>query len=226
LNTAQPIPLLPALVAGDPPVVPLAPLAVARPAAAPPAAAAAAAAAVAVGHHPGAPQAGPEGRGPGAPQADPEGRGPGAGAGRVAGRGRGGGAGRGRGEDTVAGRRLAANNRAMAVAARAVGDRQVVRIDEVNPEHLRRARAPDHVEVLDSMQQGILTSIRGLTNVFQEQNNRDSAPSSNHDKIVNLYKRRKHAVDAGRDDAVLRYDTMIDKLEGDDYREGNYGAAE
>jgi hypothetical protein len=210
------------LVAGDPPVAPLAPLAVAPPAVAPPVvappadppAAAAAAAAAAVGHHPGAPQAGPEGRGPGA------------GAGRVAGGGRGGGAGRGRGEDTVAGRRLAANNRAMALAARAVGDRQVVRIDEVNPEHLRRARAPDHVEVLDSMQQGILTSIRGLTNVFQEQNNRDSAPSSNHDKIVNLYKRRKHAVDAGRDDAVLRYDTMIDKLEGDDYREGNYGAAE
>ena len=160
------------------------------------------------------------GRQPGASQAG-RGRGAGGGRGRGTGRGRGD-TGRGRGGDTIAGRRLAANNRAVSLASRAVGDRQVVRIDEVNPESLRRSRAPDHVEVLDSMQQGILTSIRGLTDVFKEQNHRDSANSSNHDKIVNLYKRRKHAVDAGRDAAVVRYDTMIEKLEEEDFANGNY----
>jgi hypothetical protein len=71
------------------------------------------------------------------------------------------------------------------------------------------------------MQQGILTSIRGLTNVFKEQNHQDSANSSNHNKIVNLYKYRKHAVDARRDAAIVCYDTMIEKPEEEDFTNGN-----
>ena len=141
----------------------------------------------------------------------------------VGAQGRGGGRG-GRGRAVVRGgpgNQLAANNRDATLAAHAAGDGQVVRhIEGLDPALLRRSRAPDHIDVLDSMQTGIQSSIASLTSVFKDHHSA-STSTSIHDKLVNLYKRRKLAADAGRNTAVDRYDSLIDGLEEQEASENN-----
>ena len=96
-------------------------------------------------------------------------------------------------------------------------------IDEEDAERLRRPRAPDHRDVLDVMQQGIATSISGLTNAFRQQV-AAAARRATEDPIERLYKRRKLAVEAGRQDAVDRYGRQIEALEAAE--ENNRDAAE
>lgn len=106
------------------------------------------------------------------------------------------------------------HNRAAAIAARAARDGDRENIDEGNAEGMRRSRAPDHRDVLDIMQQSAVTSIRGLTRVFERQVAAQNQPAGrNSSRIVDLYKRRKLAVEAGREAAIIRYDAMIDALE-------------
>lgn len=76
-------------------------------------------------------------------------------------------------------------------------------IDLLPPANMQRNRNPYHVDVFSSMQGDIQASIQGLTQEFAGQNNRGSRTSV-HDKISNLYKRRKLAVDSGCKDAIAR----------------------
>ena len=67
---------------------------------------------------------------------------------------------------------------------------------------MRRSRAPDHRDALDSMQQGISSSIGGLTCVFMRQmaDNaaaRNDPAARNSNRITDLYKHRRLADEAG-----------------------------
>ena len=90
---------------------------------------------------------------------------------------------------------------------------------------MRRSHAPDHHNALGIMQQGINSSIGGLTRVFMHQMADNAAARNdpvarNPNRILDLYKRRRLAIEAGRTAAIARYDKMIDQLEKEEHLGG------
>lgn len=123
------------------------------------------------------------------------------------------------------------------VASQAAGeDSEVRHIDEANGSAMRRqTRQVDNVDVMDTISSSIIGVTDRLTNVLERaaqqrqmaqvtppvpvlaavaavQPPPPSIPSLN-DELDSLYKRRKQAEDAGRLDAMRRWDAQIDRIE-------------
>ena len=80
---------------------------------------------------------------------------------------------------------------------------------------MRRSRTTDQVDVMDKMNQALITSISKLSGALF--NGQEQALSLN-GHIKSIYKRRKLPEDAGRATAVTRYDNILDKLEDTEAR--------